>query len=166
MSLPPYTFVPGHWPHPVRDPDGHSYGRGELVCEPLDPEGEAWREHATWCRAVELFDHGYYWEAHEGFEAVWVAAGREGPVACLAQGLIKLAAAAIKLRQGNAGSGAKLAAQAGDLFEALEATPSAGLRPADLRLRASEVGGCEVAEFSPDRPVERVVAPLSVLGGR
>ena len=31
--LPPYAYLPGRYPHPVRDPLGHSFG-----CKPDEPE--------------------------------------------------------------------------------------------------------------------------------
>lgn len=46
-----------------------------------------------------MFNHGYYWEAHEAWEAVWHAAGRKGLVADYLKGLIKLAAAGVKIRE-------------------------------------------------------------------
>jgi hypothetical protein len=98
--LPPYAFVSPCWPHPRTHPSGHSYGAPEPHAEPLDPS--RWAESAEHLRSVELFNRGYYWEAHEGWEALWNAAGRVGPVADFFRGLIKLAAAGIKVRQGRA----------------------------------------------------------------
>jgi hypothetical protein len=50
-------------------------------------------------RGIELFDAGFYWEAHEAWEVLWHAAGRLGPTADILRGLIKLAAAGIKVRE-------------------------------------------------------------------
>jgi hypothetical protein len=50
-------------------------------------------------RGVALFEAGYYWEAHEAWEALWHAEGRGGPTADVLKGLIKLAAAGLKVRQ-------------------------------------------------------------------
>jgi hypothetical protein len=50
-------------------------------------------------RGVVLFNAGYYWEAHEYWEALWHAHGRSGATAELLKGLIKLAAAGVKVRQ-------------------------------------------------------------------
>lgn len=49
---------------------------------------------------IDLWNHGYYWEAHEAWEALWHAAGRKGPVADFFKGLIQLAVAGVKVRQG------------------------------------------------------------------
>lgn len=66
--------------------------------EPLDPYAPLQSEMLLF--GIDLFHHGYYWEAHEAWEALWVAAGRKGPVAELLKALIKLAAAGVKMRQG------------------------------------------------------------------
>jgi hypothetical protein len=50
---------------------------------------------------MDLFARGFFWEAHEAWEGLWRDLGREGKSALLVKGLIKLAAAGVKLRQGN-----------------------------------------------------------------
>lgn len=96
--LPPYTHVPGRTPHPESDPAGHSYGKSRNVPEPLD--ASHWWLSSAYRRGVLLFNHGYYWEAHEAWEGLWLAAGRRGPTANLLQALIHLAAAGVKIREG------------------------------------------------------------------
>ena len=113
--LPPYSFVPGHGlPHPVTDPAGHLRGRERLA--PLaadalarlraDPAGRReaitalLAEHPSWLHAIDLFNAGYYWEAHEAWEGFWHVLGRTTPEARLVQGLIRLAAACVKIREG------------------------------------------------------------------
>ena len=98
--FPPYAYIPGRRPHPVSDPRGHSFGLSSLPVVPLDP-GQP-RRSDEFLFAIDLFNHGYYWEAHEAWEQLWHAAGRSGPVATLLKGLIKLAAAGVKAREGNA----------------------------------------------------------------
>ena len=82
----------------MRAVDGHSHGKIEAPVAPMDPD--AWQDCSTYCEGIALFDHGYYWEAHEAWEQVWIAAGRQGAVGELLKGLIKLAAAGLKVRQG------------------------------------------------------------------
>jgi len=97
-AMPPYAFVPGGpWPHPTGSPQGHSAGR---VAEPTEPiQGDHWALCEAYLRGVALFNAGYYWETHESWEALWHAHGRRGPTADLLKGLIKLAAAGVKVRQ-------------------------------------------------------------------
>jgi uncharacterized protein len=97
--LPPYSYVPGFTPHPVSDPRGHMHGHRAATPAALDPEH--WEESAAYRYGVDLFNHGFYWEAHEAWESLWHAAGRSGPVAIWLKALIKLAAAAVKVREGN-----------------------------------------------------------------
>ena len=52
-------------------------------------------------RGVALFNAGYYWEAHEAWEGLWHAYGRRGPTADVLKALIKLAAAGVKVREGQ-----------------------------------------------------------------
>ena len=66
--LPPYSYVPGKFPHPIRDPQGHSFGEVPDAVVNLDPQ--QWRECRPYLRGIDLFNHGFYWEAHESWEAV------------------------------------------------------------------------------------------------
>ncbi len=90
--LPPYAYLPGRFPHPVRDARGHSYqpALGSQSME-ADPNAFMW--------GMDLFNQGYYWEAHEAWEAMWRTAGRETAERNLLQGLILLAAMGVKLRE-------------------------------------------------------------------
>jgi hypothetical protein len=95
--FPPYTFVPGQTPHPLSDSAGHSFGRQAIQPDTIDSEN--WKRHRAYLFGLDLFNHGYYWEAHESWEAVWNACGRRGPTANFLKGLIQLAAAGVKARE-------------------------------------------------------------------
>ncbi len=99
VDLPPYTFVPGRTPHPVGDPAGHLFGKRSESPPALDPL--RWRDSRAYLHGMDLFNHGYYWEAHEVWEGLWNAAGRAGLTADFLKALIKLAAAGVKVRQGQ-----------------------------------------------------------------
>ncbi|MEE8055283.1 MAG: DUF309 domain-containing protein [Gammaproteobacteria bacterium] len=96
--LPRYRFVPGRAPHPTRDKDGHSYNKPPVQLAPFDPE--EWAACEEYLYGVDLFNHGYWWEAHEALEAVWMAAGRRTESGLFIQGLIQIAAAHLKRFQG------------------------------------------------------------------
>jgi hypothetical protein len=98
--FPPYAYVPGRTPHPTRDPGGHSYGTEFEIPEPPDPE--EWHACSDYLYGIDLFNHGFYWEAHEAWEGLWAACGRRGPTATYLQALINLAAAGFKARWGSA----------------------------------------------------------------
>ncbi|HET6363266.1 MAG TPA: DUF309 domain-containing protein [Gemmatimonadota bacterium] len=60
-----------------------------------------WRGLEEWLWAVDLFNHGYWWESHEALEALWNAAGRTSPAARFVQALIHLSAACLNRRRGH-----------------------------------------------------------------
>ena len=113
-DFPPYSYVPGHFPHPISNPAGHSFGLSVPKPEPIDPEN--WQASTEYLRGIELFEHGYYWEAHEVWESLWHAAGRTGPIADFLKALIKLAATGVKVREGNAAGVTAHSRRAGELL--------------------------------------------------
>jgi hypothetical protein len=115
--LPPYSYVTGKFPHPTRDPAGHSFGQPPDDPPPLDPD--EWSRSRHYLLGCDLFNHGYYWEAHEAWEAVWKACGRRGTAADFLKGLIKLAAAGVKAREGRPAGIARHGARAARLFRGL-----------------------------------------------
>jgi len=97
-TFPSYRFVPGKAPHPTRDPEGHSYNKAAERLEPF--EVDQWQHCDEYLYGIDLFNHGYWWEAHEALEAVWVAAGRQTETGLFIQGLIQIAVAHLKRFQG------------------------------------------------------------------
>lgn len=112
-ALPEYTYVPGKHPHPTSDVRGHSYGV-EIDVDQFDPLG--WDQCTAYLFGIDLFNFGYYWEAHEQWEAVWIHAGRRGMVSDFLKGLIKLAAAGVKAREGRQAGVRRHARRAGQLL--------------------------------------------------
>lgn len=112
--LPPYAYVSGRYPHPLRDPQGHSYGRAPQPSS-IDPDNPL-GSHALLV-ACDLFNHGYYWEAHEEWEGIWQACGRHGTTADMLKALIHLAAAGVKAREERPHGVRRHAARAATLLE-------------------------------------------------
>jgi hypothetical protein len=117
QPLPPYTYVPGRSPHPVSDPKGHMYGHNPAQPPPLDPTN--WQHSEVYLYGIDLFNHGFYWEAHEAWESLWHAAGRTGIVADFLKGLIKLAAAGVKSLEENSTGVARHCNRAIDLLRSI-----------------------------------------------
>lgn len=84
----PYT--PGHTPRPAP---------AALEAAALDPDDPA--ANRVFAEGLSRMAAGYYWEAHECFEAVWHASGRRTPVGHVLQGLVRVCAGAVKARQGQ-----------------------------------------------------------------
>ena len=141
----PYSYVPGHnLPHPMNDPSGHSYSavhdqpRSDLNTPtpfghlPPDPTSRRRTLAATlaadqqWLYALDLFNGGWYWESHESWEGFWNALGRTTPEARLVQGLIHLAAAAVKIREGKPNGVARHTQRARELLGGSWAAPVGG----------------------------------------
>jgi predicted metal-dependent hydrolase len=136
VPLPPYTYVPGQTPHPRSDPAGHLYGQAPEQPAPLDPQH--WHSCRTYLRGVDLFNAGYFWEAHEVWESLWHAAGRRGTTADFLKGLIKLAAAGVKLRAGVPAGVRSHASRAAAIFHQL-AGKLGGTEVRYLGLRLAEL---------------------------
>ena len=86
MKLPTTTWIPGEGPRP-----------DDAWIEAVAPE-------LLVDVGVQLFERGQGFEAHEAWERAWKAAKRDGDADLerMLRALIKLAAAAVKVRQGNA----------------------------------------------------------------
>lgn len=134
VPLPPYGYVPGLNPRP----------EGEAEIPPED--------RFAW--GVDLFHNGYYWEAHEAWEGCWHAAGRRGPVADRLKGLIRLAAAGVKVRQRQPDGVASHAAGAAALF-----------RRAGDEAMARVAEGVRYVEGPETEPPVRVVFDIVLSGG-
>jgi predicted metal-dependent hydrolase len=133
VPFPPYTFVPGKAPHPVSDPAGHSFGHTPEPVEPLTADN--WRQNRAYLFAIDLFNAGFYWEAHEAWESLWHAAGRKGTTADFLKGLIHLAAAGVKHLEGRPKGVQSHARRAAELIRGVAETVSGvhlGFRPGDL----------------------------------
>ncbi len=139
--LPPYAHVPDRTPHPVSDPRGHSHGVAPE--RPAPPDPDRWRECRAYLRGIDLFNHGYYWEAHEAWEGLWHACGRSGTTANFLKALIKLAAAGVKARQGLPRGVERHAQRAAELLHTLDRLQFMGM---DVRRLA------EWAEAIAERP--------------
>lgn len=97
---PAYRYVPGRDPHPIRDPAGHSYASGVRLHRHPPWQVEAWEQLEAWRYGVDLFNHFYFWEAHEAWEGLWASAERGSGASLLLQGLIQIAAALLKVHVG------------------------------------------------------------------
>ena len=107
--FPPYRFVPGRHPHPTAHPDGHSYLPPGHVEPPVTfvPPGR-WRESPDYLYGCDLYNHAFWWEAHEAWEGLWRVTPAESAQRRFLQGVIQLAAIHIQLFQGHADGVARL----------------------------------------------------------
>ena len=141
-SFPAYAFVPGRHPHPESDPAGHSFGVERAPAAELAPSH--WHESEPYLYGLDLFNAEFFWEAHVEFESLWIAAGRRGAIADFLKGLIKLAAAGVKHREGNGKGVRSHAHRAAELFlavmESRKELSFLGFRLPDLVALADAIG--------------------------
>jgi len=110
--FPAYRYLPFRpdMPHPRRNPAGHSFDREEEFLPGFS--ADQWRDCHPYLYGIDLFNHGYWWEAHEAWEAVWLAAGQDTRTGQFIQGLIQVAAAQLKRSMGEE-TGARLLTDSG-----------------------------------------------------
>ncbi len=113
-NFPPYAYLPGRKPHPVRDFKGTSYH-----VEPTPVAAQASLGSDVFLWGLDLFNHGYYWEAHEAWEGLWQVAERDSSLRMLLKGLILLSAAGVKVREGKQAAAVRHAGRAASLLRRL-----------------------------------------------
>jgi hypothetical protein len=115
LPLPRYTHIPGSGtPHPIRDPRGHSHDRRPHQAKGL--REELWAENRSYLFGLDLFNLGFYWESHEEWERLLRVTNQDSLPATFLKGLIKMAAAGIKVREESIHGVRRHAASAGEVF--------------------------------------------------
>lgn len=100
--FPPYRYVPGRFPHPTAHASGHSYvAPGEPHPHATFVPAERWRESEDYLYGCDLYNHGYWWEAHEAWEGLWQLTDKGGVQGRFLQALIQVAACHMKLFEGK-----------------------------------------------------------------
>ena len=130
-SFPAYAYLPGRDPHPTRDPRGHSHGAREETFEYLP--AERWKENGEYLYGVDLYNHGFLWEAHEAWENLWHLAKGDPDQASFLQGLIQCSAASLKVPMGQPNGLAKLAEIGTSRLEAVASRAGARYMGLDVR---------------------------------
>jgi predicted metal-dependent hydrolase len=108
--LPSYRHLPFQNAHPFLDEGGHCYGEKLSPPESFTPEN--WQNCVDYLYCIDLFNYGFWWEAHERLKQICFAAGRESELGQFLQGLIQVAAALLKHFMGE-DRGAKTLADLG-----------------------------------------------------
>jgi hypothetical protein len=90
-ALPERAYVPGQGPRPSLEVEDETRGSA-AACLPAD----RWRQQAEYLWGVDLYNAGFFWEAHEVWEALWRASAHDPEQHSYLQGLIQTAAACLK----------------------------------------------------------------------
>ncbi len=158
VPFPSYRFVPGRAPHPTAHPDGHSYHAPGSPPPPVTYyPPEAWQRSPDYLYGCDLYNHGYWWEAHEAWEGLWQLTDKRAAQGRFLQGLIQVSACHLKLHVGHLQGVQRLRrTAAAHLQAALQAVcePYMGLR---VRSWLDQVGGYygRVLAANPTAPVHQ-----------
>lgn len=90
-ALPTQAYVPGQGPRPSLVADDPTRATAAAYLR-----ADRWREHAEYLWGVDLYNAGFFWEAHEVWEASWRASAHDPEQHSYLQGLIQIAAACLK----------------------------------------------------------------------
>lgn len=97
-----YRFATGLAPHPTENPRGHSYRpAGTPAPQVVHVAPERWEEDEEYLFGCDLYNHAYWWEAHEAWEGLWRLCEPDGIPFRFFQGLIQVSAAHLKLFLGR-----------------------------------------------------------------
>lgn len=89
--LPDYKHLPGI----NQRPDDKLLQTMAMQASPITQEADA-NENIAWLYGIRLIENGFYWEAHEVLEVVWMRAPHNSRERFLVQCLIQIANAALK----------------------------------------------------------------------
>ena len=107
--LPDTAFVPGVTRRPE---SGVFIDIADAAPETTDPAG--WADNQAWLYGFALYGNGFFWEAHEVWEPVWMGLRPNSAERMLVQGMIQLANCCLKLGMGRPRAAARLAHHAAD----------------------------------------------------
>jgi hypothetical protein len=101
-ALPEHAYVPGGNAH-----------RPDTAASPTPSylPDERWRDNTEYLWGIDLYNHSFFWEAHEAWEGLWRAAERDAMQRRFLQGLIQCAAACLKAAMGDADACRRLTAR-------------------------------------------------------
>lgn len=92
--LPEYRHIPFKTPHPYMDEGGHSYQEKLPVITDFNEQN--WQDCDPYLYAIDLFNQGYWWEAHELLKQVCYAVGRDSEIGSFLEAVIQIAAGELK----------------------------------------------------------------------
>ncbi|MEL7462976.1 MAG: DUF309 domain-containing protein [Pseudomonadota bacterium] len=136
LPLPDRKYVPGVTERHAEDAFDTIRDQAKAVTETATAV-----ENPAWAYGLRLFDAGFWWEAHEVLEPVWMNARPNSAERAMTQAVIQLANGALKREMGAERAWRRLCAIALDL--AAEATrvdaAPMGLAYADLERAAGAI---------------------------
>ena len=101
--LPELPHIPGKTVRPVTSPAFDA-----ASAAPIYTVDRMWPENETFLYGLDLYAAGFFWEAHEVWEPVWMRSPGNSRERLVVQGLIQLSNACLKILMGRPDAAAKL----------------------------------------------------------
>jgi len=127
-ALPRWRHIPGSG----TEADFATLEPVKALCPALT-EPSAWQDNQAYRYGWRLFCHGFYWEAHELWEAVWLASRPNSREKLMLKAVIQLANARLKADMGKAQASQRIAGKIHRLVEELGDEDAMGVPPEWLR---------------------------------
>jgi hypothetical protein len=121
---------------------------------------DTWRRAPAYAYGLHLHTHGYFWEAHEVWEPVWLATAPNSRERHLLAALIQLANACLKLEMGQPKATLRLLQASQDHLAECRGSPDGtllGLNPGTLSEDISAFAG-QVGAFGAEQDLAAIVA--------
>ena len=138
ITLPGHVYVPGQTTRHAEGSfeDYHASVPPEIALKDL-PGTLAWRA------GLRFFDEGFFWEAHEVLEPVWMATPDGTAEHQMVQCVIQLANAALKHRMGRPAAAQRLCTKARDHLRAARSAGGERVMEQDVDLWLARVDSVE-----------------------
>lgn len=109
-------------PHPICHPAGHSFvPRAQRLPGLADLDPQRFADSTDYLFGIDLYNHGYFWEAATAFEACLRAVEADRGLERFFRALIQASAGQLKVRTGHLDGAASLTARASFLLRACAA---------------------------------------------
>lgn len=105
LALPDHAYLPGINPRS----EDVVLEQAKALAAP-QTRSQNWQENVAWLYGIRLIREGYYWEAHEVLETVWMNAAPNSREKALVQALIHGANARLKRKLGKSNAASRLVA--------------------------------------------------------
>lgn len=152
FSLPSHRHVPGSGSEPDRAPL-----EDVKATTPTTVINANWREVPAFRYGIELYAHGYFWEAHEVWESVWLATAPNSRERHLMAALIQLTNACLKLVMQQHRAAARLLQETTDRLLDCGSETDGLLMGFDIKSLARKVTEFVAAVHSPEGQIDRLV---------
>lgn len=129
LIYPEYAYLPGRTP---RHPEGWFDAIRDTVRPGLSVPELA--QTSAWHAELAYLEQGFFWEAHEVLEPVWMALPQGSAERELVQALIQLANACLKREMGRPRAVLRLCAMVARHLDRVGDAPVMGQTPSELRI--------------------------------